>query len=105
MSSTYYPLEQTANLHDGYRRTFSIAGNFLLLMQHKGQLSLLESICPHAGYPLEEGKVIDGQLRCPMHGYLFDVASGKCTYSPEGPCRGLKQYRIENRETEVGVQL
>lgn len=101
----YHPLERLAKLHDGYRQTFSIDGNFLLLIQHEGQLSLLESICPHAGYPLEAGKIIDRQLRCPMHGYMFDIASGECMFSPEGPCRGLQRYELVYRGAEVGVVL
>ena len=103
--SGFRPLELQSRLHDGYRRVFSVAGQDLLLLQHAGQLHLLENTCPHAGYPLHEGQLIGEALRCPMHGYLFELHSGACTYSTEGPCRGLYRYALITEGDQVGVQL
>ena len=101
----FYPLEKNTNLHDGYRMTFRVAGHHLLLIQHEGQVRLLDNICPHAGYPMEQGLILDGKLRCPMHGYLFDIDNGDCTFHPEGPCRGITVYPLTRRGDEVGVEL
>lgn len=101
----FHPLEKTANLHDGYRATFRIAGYHLLLLQHEGEVILLDNICPHAGYPMQEGLILDGKLRCPMHGYLFDIHSGACEMSYEGPCAGIRVYAPEVRGDQVGVDL
>jgi nitrite reductase/ring-hydroxylating ferredoxin subunit len=102
---TFYPLEKIPRLHNGYRRTFKVAGHHLLLLQHEGKPVLLDNICPHAGYPLEEGKMIDGKLRCPMHGYLFDLDSGDCTFSPEGPCNAVQVYEVVQQDGMLGVKL
>lgn len=103
--SSFFPLERKFVLCDGYRRVFNVQGQELLLLQHKGQLHLLENTCPHAAYPLHESQLIGDALRCPMHGYLFDVHSGACTYHTEGPCRGLYRYALLEEHGEVGVQL
>jgi len=102
---TYYLLEHRSNLHDNYRRVFSIAGHDLLLLQHQGTLHLLDNICPHAGYPMTDAQLIGTNLRCPMHGYLFAIDDGACVAAYEGPCRDLPTYRIEYREQEIGVML
>ena len=42
--------------------------------------------CPHQGADLSAGTVIDGALKCPRHGYLFDLTSGaglNCRYQLE----------------------
>jgi nitrite reductase/ring-hydroxylating ferredoxin subunit len=54
---------------------------------------------------MERGQVINGQLRCPMHGYLFDLHNGECVLSPEGPCQGVKVYALEEQDGMVGVTL
>ena len=103
--AVFLPLEQQAALHDGYRRVFTVENQELLLLQHAGALHLLENTCPHAGYPLHQGLIISDALRCPMHGYLFDLHSGACTYYSEGPCRGLYRYEWQLRDGQVGVLL
>lgn len=101
----FHPLEALDKLVDNYRKVFFIKGQDLLLLQHEGKRYLLENICPHAAYPLHEGLIIGSDLRCPMHGYLFDLHSGACTYYTEGPCRGLKVYTLVEQGAMVGVLL
>lgn len=101
----YYPLEITDNLHEGYRRTFKLAGHHLLLLVHQEKNYLVDNICPHAGYPMDEGLIINDLLRCPMHGYLFDLENGECKASYEGPCNGINVYDLVEKEDEVGVFL
>ena len=102
---TFFPLADIASLHDGYRETFLVAGCHLLLLQHDGKAYLVDNICPHAGYPMRDGQVIDGNLRCPMHGYLFALADGACVASYEGPCRGIQVYELRQQGDMLGVML
>lgn len=104
-TAVFYSLELVSALHDGYRKVFCINAEDLLLIQHEGQVYLLNNICPHAAYPLHEGQIIASDLRCPMHGYLFDLASGVCTYYTEGPCKNLRIYAVIKRQGYVGVLL
>lgn len=103
--SGFLALERQSALHEGYRRVFTVAGMELLLLQQAGELHLLENTCPHAAYPLQDGQLVDGALRCPMHGYLFDLHSGACIYHTEGPCRGLYRFAVQVEAGQVGVQL
>ena len=40
--------------------------------------------CPHRGARLSLGRVVDGQLACPYHGWRFD-GGGRCTLRPAQP--------------------
>ena len=101
----FHPLERVEKLHDGYLRVFEVGGVDVLLVQHDGSLHALEGICPHAGHPFGKSRVKGDQLRCDMHGYLFDLRSGVCTYYTEGPCRALRVYPCEVRDGWLGVLL
>jgi nitrite reductase/ring-hydroxylating ferredoxin subunit len=102
---TFFPIDKLDNLQNGYQKAVSIKGRELLLVQEGGQQYIVENVCPHAGYPMTNGKIIKGQIRCPMHGYLFALDSGACTYFTEGPCRGLHTYPAVVRDGQIGLLL
>lgn len=50
----------------------------------EGQVCVAESVCPHLGAslgPAAGGKVRDGRLVCPFHGFEYD-ATGRCVATP-----------------------
>ncbi len=42
-----------------------------------GELLLHASVCPHRLGPLDEGRIENGTVTCPWHGWRFDVRSGR----------------------------
>jgi phenylpropionate dioxygenase-like ring-hydroxylating dioxygenase large terminal subunit len=62
-----------------------VLGEELVLFRDaSGDIGLLGLNCPHRGASLEYGDIEDGGLRCPYHGWLFDV-SGRCLEMPGEP--------------------
>ena len=101
----YYRLEQLINLHEGYCRRFQIDQHQLLLLERDGERLLIEGRCPHRGHLFSADDIGEQQLRCPLHGYCFDVYSGALIKATEEPCRGLVSYELIYRDKEVGVML
>ena len=58
--------------------------DFVLFRDEEGRLGLLDRDCPHRGADLAFGRLEDGGLRCPFHGWLFDV-KGACLQTPAEP--------------------
>lgn len=48
------------------------------LIELDGTLLAHSTVCPHWLGPLGDAAVADGAVRCPWHGYRFDVATGAC---------------------------
>ncbi|ARN75797.1 Rieske (2Fe-2S) protein [Oceanicoccus sagamiensis] len=101
----FYSLDKLINLHDGYRKVFKIDLYNLILLQVAGERYLLESTCPHRGHPISESDIDGSRLRCSLHGYQFDIATGELMVATEAPCRGLKTYELIYQGTEIGVML
>lgn len=101
----FQPLEKLINLYDGYRRAFRIDQLHLLLIQQGQDLFLVDSRCPHRGFSLLEATLDDHTLRCPSHGYRFDIRSGQLQYQSEESCAGLRCYELIYRDNEVGLML
>lgn len=49
-----------------------------------GAVRCADAACPHRGADLSEGRVLQGQLECPYHGFRYD-GGGACTLTP---CEG-----------------
>ncbi|MCA9692935.1 MAG: Rieske 2Fe-2S domain-containing protein [Myxococcales bacterium] len=54
-----------------------------------GSIACFEDRCCHRGAALSPGRIVEGNLECPYHGFLFD-GDGQCT---KMPCQG-KDYEI-----------
>jgi nitrite reductase/ring-hydroxylating ferredoxin subunit len=57
--------------------------------------------CPHQLGPLDESPLHEGTVRCPWHGYVFDVRTGECVSGSH--CRLGRVPAV--RESEGRVEL
>jgi len=66
---------------EGRLRRVDADGRPLIISRINGKFAAIEAICSHAGGRLEDGEIEDGCVVCPVHGAIFDLATGKV--SPE----------------------
>ena len=86
-----------------------------------GVAAVLPDRCPHRFAPLSAGRLRDGQLQCPYHGWRFDAA-GPCRHVPALPgfvpsasqrlhtvavreAHGLVWLRLEGEGGELQITL
>ncbi len=62
-----------------------------------GAVSALENRCPHRGFPLHRGRLINDQLECGYHGLTFD-RGGRCVRLP-GEARAPRSADIRSYPT------
>ncbi|NBE52750.1 Rieske 2Fe-2S domain-containing protein [Streptomyces boluensis] len=59
------------------------AGDVPVVLVRQGEtVYALSAVCTHAGGPLDEGKVLDGCIRCPWHGSCFRLEDGAAVRGP-----------------------
>lgn len=58
--------------------------DLVLFRDDDGRYGLIHKQCCHRGADLAYGRVEDGGIRCPFHGWLFDV-DGNCLEQPAEP--------------------
>ncbi len=68
--------------------------HFVLFRDERGQVGMLDRDCPHRGADLAFGRLESGGLRCPFHGWLFDV-KGTCLETPAEPVGSKLCTRIQ----------
>ncbi len=55
----------------------TIAGERVAVFKYDGKISCISNVCQHQNGPLGEGRIIDGYITCPWHGYQYEPDSGK----------------------------
>lgn len=68
---------------DGGVAAFVIAGRPIFFSRVKRLVSGFDNLCPHFGLEIAGGKVDNGRITCPHHGFTFDVMSGACLTVPD----------------------
>lgn len=56
--------------------------NDLVVVRQGDRILALHAQCAHAGGPLPEGTLVDGQIQCPWHGSRFRLEDGHVTRNP-----------------------
>ena len=64
--------------------TAEVEGRSIILWRSNGEaIAAYDNMCAHLGMPLAEGRVSDGIVTCPHHGFQFLLESGECLTAPE----------------------
>jgi len=54
----------------------SLSGERVAIFRYDGKISAISNVCQHQNGPLGEGRIIDGCVTCPWHGYQYQPESG-----------------------------
>lgn len=85
---------------DNRAKTVCIGNQRIAVFKHNGKLSAVNNVCRHQGGPLGEGKIIDGCITCPWHGYQYNPENGQ---SPPPFTEKVETYRLKLEGHEVMV--
>ena len=66
---------------DGRAVTVPLGGERVAVFRNGAQISCVSNVCRHQMGPLGEGRIIDGCITCPWHGYQYDPVTG-CSPPP-----------------------
>ena len=97
---TRLEVSKTGELTEGQCRVVRAGETEIGLFLVAGEVLAYRNFCPHAGAPLSEGTISGGVVRCPWHGWTFDLQTGAHVANPR--CK-LDAYRTEVVEGTVFV--
>jgi nitrite reductase/ring-hydroxylating ferredoxin subunit/DMSO/TMAO reductase YedYZ heme-binding membrane subunit len=85
---------------DRARIVCASGGERIAVFRHKGEISAVANLCAHQGGPLGEGKIIDGCITCPWHGWQYRPHDG-CSPPPFTEKVPTYQVRITAGRVQV----
>ena len=96
----YYPVVSVHEIGEHEANVFFIKDQNIAIFKYDGKVAAVSNICTHLMGPLGEGKIVDGCITCPWHGYQYLPESGQST-SPFHA--DLPMYRVKVIEDQVWV--
>lgn len=66
----------TSDLEESRGRTVVAAGARIALYMHQGRAFAVSNTCRHQGGPIAEGRIVDGCITCPWHGWNYRPEDG-----------------------------
>lgn len=65
------------DIEDSRAKIFCIDKERIAVYRHNNRLYAIHNVCKHQGGPLGEGKILDGCITCPWHGYQYLPGNGQ----------------------------
>ncbi|MAE65145.1 MAG: (2Fe-2S)-binding protein [Phycisphaeraceae bacterium] len=75
-------------------------GERIAVYRHEGGISAISNVCAHQNGPLGEGRIVDGCVTCPWHGYQYRPGDGT---SPPPFTEKVPTYRVHVEKGRVLV--
>ena len=92
-----------AAMEEGQGRKVCHGGRVVAVFLAEGELYAVDDRCSHAEASLSEGEVFDTEVECPLHGAVFDLATGEALTLPAS--RPVSTYRTRVEEGRVAVRI
>jgi methionine sulfoxide reductase heme-binding subunit len=87
-------------ISDKRARIVSLSGERVAIFKYDGKVSAVSNVCQHQNGPLGEGRIIDGCITCPWHGYQYLPASGA---APAPFTEQVPTFRVKVSDGKVFV--
>ena len=96
----FYEVCDVREIPEDRAKVILIKDQNIAIFKYDGKLSAINNVCKHQNGPLGEGKVVDGCITCPWHGYQYYPHNGS---SPPPFTEKVTTYDLELRGAVVWV--
>lgn len=98
----YHTIPEAHDLAPGKGMAVAIDDHRIALFNLAGKYYAISDTCPHVGTPLSGGWVDGERVACPMHGWEFDIKTGKGLTVPR--C-SVESYEVREENSEIQISI
>ncbi len=91
-----------SELPPGDMKVVDVGDEQILLVNVDGAVHACDDICSHAYASLSEGDLDGAEVECPLHGAVFNVATGKALTPPAVDALRTFAVRVDGDDILVG---
>ncbi len=100
--SDFVKVAAVGELKPGDMKAVDVGNEQVLLVNVGGEVHACDDICSHAYASLSEGDLDGSEVQCPLHGAVFNVATGKVLTPPAVDALRTFEVRVEGEDILVG---
>ena len=75
-SEGFVPVCEVNSIPENRAVIVCLSGERVAIFRYDGKISAISNVCQHQNGPLGEGRIIDGCVTCPWHGYQYRPETG-----------------------------
>ena len=99
----YTKVALTKDITKGARKRIEVKGQRISIFNIDGEFYAINDTCPHKGTaPLIRGSLDGVAIRCPNHGYRFDLKTGECNIDP---VLNTKVFQVKIKDDKIFLSL
>ncbi|MBH8551967.1 NifU family protein [Nostocaceae cyanobacterium CENA357] len=102
VNSTWFKVATFNQVPESSVLAVKVANKSLLLHRQGVNITCYHNACAHLGYPLESGKVVNGIITCPAHGFQYNLDTGECLTALNV---SLQSYQVQIKGDKIFVKL
>lgn len=100
LEDNYTRVCEITEIAENRAKVITVGDESIAVFKYDGKLSAVSNVCKHQNGPLGEGKIVDGCITCPWHGYQYLPHNGQ---SPPPFTEKVSTYRLKIMEGVVWV--
>src|SRR4030095_3269269 len=89
-----------ADIPEKRARIICLSGERVAIFKYDGKITAVSNVCQHQNGPLGEGKILDGCITCPWHGYQYWPETGA---SPSPFVEKVPTFNVREKNGRVWV--
>lgn len=99
------------DIKEGCAKVATVGGERVAVFRWEGQISGVSNVCRHQNGPLGEGRIIDGCITCPWHGYQYrpDTGASPPPFTDRVPTFNLRvtqgRVHVDPRPNAPGTRI
>lgn len=94
---------QVSEIEAGKSKCIEVNGKKIAVFNENGHYYAMDDRCSHAGGPLSDGDVSDGEVSCPWHGAIFELKTGKVRGGPAQKDLNIYPVKIEGNQIQIEI--
>jgi 3-phenylpropionate/trans-cinnamate dioxygenase ferredoxin subunit len=102
MTSDKTQIGNVTDFEENSMRSFDVSGSSVLVIYQGGKFYAMPDQCTHAKFPLHDGELLEGKVKCQYHGATYDLETGKPTLPA---VKKIRLYQTEVVDDMVYVIL
>ena len=100
---TWHPIGRLEDLAEGQIHAVRVDGQVYAVVRDGANGYALENDCPHRGGPLAGGRLVNGEVACPWHGFRFNPSTGAATAPTEHSAATCRPVRVTDGQVEIAT--
>ena len=92
-----------AEIPPGGLKRVEVNGVAIALARVGDAVHAVNDLCAHRGGPLSDGRLSGTRLACPLHGWMYDVRTGQCTFPRNGASVPSYPVRIDGNDVWIDL--